>query len=339
MMLLRPINDADYNDLKRLAKTTGFGVTSLPDDEEYLKEKINTSLRGFDPRVSKPRGESYLFVLEDLKKKKIVGTSGLISKVGGFDPYFTYQIKEETYTDHALAITTKVKVLHLNTKHDGPSELCSLFLDETYRKNGLGRLLSLSRFLFVAAFPKRFDKQIICELRGVVDDKGHSPFWESVGRIFFGTAYPVADFLSGLGHKEFIKNLMPKYPIYISLLPKDVRKIIAQVHEKTMPARHLLEQEGMAYNNEVDIFDAGPTLMGDLNKIRTISSSKKTIVSGTTKTSTSPTLYLLSNDKIDFRACITTLDIQTDSQILIPAAVAKAMEIDAGSFIRYVSLK
>lgn len=42
--------------------------------------------------------------------------------------------------------------------------------------------------------------------------------------------------------KTFIAELMPAYPIYISLLPEAARGVIGQVHPNTAPARAILER-------------------------------------------------------------------------------------------------
>src|SRR6202012_5011720 len=117
-----------------------------------------------------------------------------------------------------------------------------LFLAPAYRKDGNGRLLSMSRFLFMAEHPDYVDPTIIAEMRGVVDDQGHSPFWEAVGRHFFDIDFPTADYLS-MVNKRFIADLMPKHPIYITLLPREAQAVIGKVHDQTEPAMAMLQQE------------------------------------------------------------------------------------------------
>ena len=72
--------------------------------------------------------------------------------------------------------------------------------------------------------------------------------------------YSTADYLTGIGQKSFIAELMPRHPVYVNLLPPDARDAIGAVHVDTQPARAMLEQEGFRYEGYVDIFDAGPTL-------------------------------------------------------------------------------
>ena len=72
--------------------------------------------------------------------------------------------------------------------------------------------------------------------------------------------YSTADYLTGIGQKSFIAELMPQHPVYVNLLPPTARDAIGAVHVDTQPARAMLEQEGFRYEGYVDIFDAGPTL-------------------------------------------------------------------------------
>jgi hypothetical protein len=39
---------------------------------------------------------------------------------------------------------------------------------------GAGKLLSKSRFLFMAAFRERFNEKVVAEMRGVIDEHGYS---------------------------------------------------------------------------------------------------------------------------------------------------------------------
>ena len=76
--------------------------------------------------------------------------------------------------------------------------------------------------------------------------------------------------LSGLGEKDFIRDLMPRHPIYATLLPPAAQAAIGRVHAEAEPAWRLLVNEGLAPGGEVDIFDAGPLLAATLATVRTV---------------------------------------------------------------------
>ena len=71
MLVIRPIKLDDLDQLLELATMTGFGLTTLPRDAELLRERILESDNSFDRITKRPRGETYLFVLEDLKNGKV----------------------------------------------------------------------------------------------------------------------------------------------------------------------------------------------------------------------------------------------------------------------------
>jgi arginine N-succinyltransferase len=85
--------------------------------------------------------------------------------------------------------------------------------------------------------------------------------------------FNAVDGLTALGKKSFIAELMPRQPLYVDYLPEEARAVIGQVHRSTLPARKLLEQEGMHYEGYVDIFDAGPVLQGRVGELRAVRNS------------------------------------------------------------------
>ncbi len=126
----------------------------------------------------------------------------------------------------------------------------------------------------MAAFRERFNEKVVAEMRGVIDEQGYSPFWESLGKRFFAMEFSRADYLCGTGQKAFIAALMPKHPLYIDFLSPEAQAVIGKVHPQTAPARTVLEKEGFRYLNYIDIFDGGPTLECDIDRVRAIRKSR-----------------------------------------------------------------
>jgi arginine N-succinyltransferase len=330
MHLLRPIAERDLAGLVTLAQSTGGGLTTLPADEEFLRDRIDDSLRAFSPRVRRPGGEFYLFALEDLASGEVVGTSGIAARVGGFDPFYSYEIRPERFAHAPLGIEKDVPVLHLRQVHRGPSELCSLYLRPDQRRGGLGRMLSLGRLVFVAGNRRRFDDVMIAELRGYIDQQGLSPFWEAVGRKFFEFDFYAMDLLSGLGNKAFIADLMPKYPIYVTLLPADVQAAIGRVHHDTRPARSMLEAEGFLTTSEVDIFDAGPQLRARVEELRTIRQSRVVRLEAVADLAGTEPGWMIANGQLDFRLALAPAEFVDDGRVRINAATADALRVSPG---------
>ena len=273
MIIVRPIDIDDFADLYQLAVDSGHGFTSLPVDKKLLKALIHKSTCSFNNKVIAPSHERYLFVMEDTTSGKVVGASGIESAVGLDDAFYHYRLGTVVHSSRELNVHNTIATLSLCNDYTGTSELCSLFLSQDYRQNDNGKTLAQSRFLFMAQHPHRFAEQVIAELRGVSDENGRSPFWTWLEAHFFSLDYATADHLTGIGKKSFIAELMPKYPIYVSLLDPAAQAVIGEVHKETLPALKMLEKEGFDYRGYVDIFDAGPTVEAKITEITSIQGS------------------------------------------------------------------
>ncbi|AAX65233.1 TPA: arginine N-succinyltransferase [Salmonella enterica] len=266
MRVIRPVEHADIAALMQLAGKTGGGLTSLPANEATLAARIERALKTWSGEL--PKGEQgYVFVLEDSETGEVGGICAIEVAVGLNDPWYNYRVGTLVHASKELNVYNALPTLFLSNDHTGSSELCTLFLDPEWRKEGNGYLLSKSRFMFMAAFRDKFNEKVVAEMRGVIDEHGYSPFWQSLGKRFFSMDLSRADFLCGTGQKAFIAELMPKHPIYTHFLSEEAQAVIGEVHPQTAPARAVLEKEGFRYRHYIDIFDGGPTLECD-NEIR-----------------------------------------------------------------------
>ena len=55
--------------------------------------------------------------------------------------------------------------------------------------------------------------RLLAELRGVIDERGGSPFWDGVAGRFFGMSFQEADYFNAINGNQFIADLMPKHPV------------------------------------------------------------------------------------------------------------------------------
>ena len=338
MMLIRPITHADLPALVGLARSTGVGLTTLPPNEAELAKRVDAAVASFAGTAHKA-DEIFLFVLEDTVAKRVIGTCGLATAVGLRQPWYSYRVGLVVHASQELGLFTQTPTLFLTNDHTGHSELCSLFLHPEYRRDRNGQLLSKSRLLFLAQHRERFSKKIIAELRGVSDDNGRSPFWESLGRHFFSMEFSQADYLTGIGRKSFVAELMPKHPLYSSFLTAEAQAVIGKPHPHTLPAMRMLENEGFRYEGYVDIFDAGPTVECDVDDISAVASSHVfTVVVSDAPPADDAVIHLLSNMGIgNYRAMLVAASPQGE---LLPlnAETAAALRINAGDDVRAVAL-
>lgn len=267
MILVRSALPSDLDTLLALAAKTGPGMTTFKPEREAIAARlarVQRTVAGEAPLAE----QGYLFVMEDTATGQAVGVCGLETAVGLDQPFYTYRMGIMVHASRELKVWRKMPTLYLSHDLTGYAELCSLFLDPGCRKNGNGALLSKSRFMFLAEFPQRFPERICAEMRGVFDAQGRSPFWESLGRHFFAMEFDRADTLVSLGKKSFLAELMPKHPVYVDFLTPEAQAVIGLTHQDTVPARKLLEAEGLRFEHHIDIFEAGPVLESHVDDLR-----------------------------------------------------------------------
>ena len=342
MFFVRPIARDDLPEVLTLSERTGSGLTTLPANRERLSARIERSLASFTGMATRA-DTCFVFVLVDSGTERVVGIAAIEAAVGLGEPWYNYHVGTLVHASRALNVYTVAPTLFLANDHTGHTELCSLFLDQGFRHGKNGPLLAKSRLLFIAEFADRFAPKVIAELRGKLDADGKSPFWEGLGRHFFAMEYTTADYLTGIGQKSFVAELMPRHPVYVNLLPESARAVIAEVHDDTRAARSMLEQEGFRYEGYVDIFDAGPTLecfRDDIHAARR-SAVLPALIGDEDPVPDSLTdhiLWLVANRRFaDFRVILAQAPARVDRVPLLPYA-AKQLGVDDGDTVRAVPL-
>lgn len=339
MLVLRPIHTEDFAALKDVAIASGHGFTSLPVCDDLLTSKIERAVDSFNKSVTQPKDEGYLFVLEDTQTGEIVGTTAIEASVGMDVPLYHYHLGKTVHHSSTLNVYNTVDILSMCNDYTGATEICTLFLKETHRSGLTGRFLSRIRFLFMAQHPSRFSNRVIAEMRGVSNEKGHSPFWQWLQEHFFTIDFPTADHLIGTGNKVFISELMPKYPIYANLLSPEAQAVIGHVHEHTKPALRLLEKEGFEFRGYVDLFDAGPTVEAQLSNIKSVKDScLYTVEIGVSQ---SVDTFAIANTKVNEFKAVFSCDVSLDSQrdiAIISTEIAEALNVCNGDTIRILKL-
>ncbi|RRV41373.1 arginine N-succinyltransferase [Pseudomonas sp. o96-267] len=334
-MIVRPVRSADLPALIDLARSTGAGLTTLPANEERLAHRVGWAEKAFRGEAERADAD-YLFVLED-DAGKVVGISAVAGAVGLREPWYNYRVGLTVSASQELNIHRQVPTLFMANDMTGNSELCSLFLHADHRTGLNGRLLSKARFLFIAEFRELFGDKVIAEMRGMSDDRGRSPFWESLGRHFFKMEFSQADYLTGVGNKAFIAELMPKFPLYTCFLSEDARAVIGRVHPDTAPALAMLKAEGFSYQGYVDIFDAGPAIEAETAKIRAVQGSQNLVLAiGTPGDDAEP--FLIHNRKRqDCRITAAPARLAAGTLVVDPLT-AKRLRLSAGDQVRAVTL-
>jgi arginine N-succinyltransferase len=202
----------------------------------------------------------YVFVAEEPRSRRVIGTSMVIAKHGTREsPCTFFDVSEREHYSSTLDRHFKHQVLSIGYHFDGPTEIGGLVVHPEDRgdEGRPGKQLAFVRFLYMAMHPERFRETVLAELMPPLTPDGRSRFWEAFGKRFTDLDYQTADKKSR-ENKEFIQQLFPPVDVYATLFPERVRRLLGKVAPETEPVRHLLERIGFRYVSRIDPFDGGP---------------------------------------------------------------------------------
>lgn len=330
---MRAARGKDLQALYEMAKLTGGGFTNLPADRASLAAKLARSDEALGRDDDALGDDLFVMVLENTDTGEVRGTCQLFSQVGRKWPFYSYRIGTLTQHSQELDRTFRADMLSLSTDLEGCSEVGGLFLHPGERAGGLGLLIARSRYLFIRAHRARFADRTLAELRGVIDEAGGSPFWDGLAGKFFGMNFQQADAFNAIHGNQFIADLMPKHPIYTAMLPENARAVIGAPHPSGRAAMRMLENEGFRFENYIDIFDGGPTMTAETDRIRSLADARDdrivAIADGETKA-------LVATGRLaDFTACYAQID-ERDGGITIDARAAKRLGVGVGDSVSHV---
>ncbi len=316
---LRAAHPRDLEPLYEMAKLTGGGFTNLPADREALAKKLERAEAAYASDSDQLGDELFVLVLERPESGEVRGTCQLMSQVGQQWPFYSYRLNTISQHSQELDRTVRAEMLSLVTDLEGSSEVGGLFLHPNERAGGLGLLLARSRYLFVAMHRERFADRIIAELRGVIDERGGSPFWDGVAGRFFGMSFQEADYFNAIHGNRFIADLMPKHPVYVAMLSDSARSAIGVPHPSGRAAMRMLEEEGFGYQGYVDIFDGGPTMIARTDSVKSIAAARCTTVIQTDATHGEKVL-IATGRLAGFRCCYGMCEGAEDGIVIDPVA-------------------
>lgn len=271
----------DLQTLYEMAKLTGGGFTNLPPDRTALSAKLERTEKALARQGDGIEDELIVMVLENVETGQVRGTCQIFSTVGQSWPFYSYRLGVLTQHSRELGRTFRAQMLSLTTDLEGSVEVGGLFLHPRERAEGLGLLLARSRYLYIRSHRARFGDKVIAELRGVIDEAGGSPFWDGLAGRFFGMNFQKADEFNAVNGNQFIADLMPKTPIYTAMLTDSARAVIGLPHPNGRAAMRMLETEGFDNAGYVDIFDGGPTMVGQIDQLKTIAAARDVTLSAT----------------------------------------------------------
>lgn len=336
MIVLRPVRLEDLDVICEMTIEAGPGMASLPKSREKMLAKIELSVNSFAKDVTKVEDEFYFFLLEDIETGKKGGICGIKARTGVKTPVYFYMIEELPPLPSHLPTPKERRVLRPIKFDHHPSELCALFLKPEFRRDGLGRLLSLSRLLFIAEFRKRFKNIIMADLRGTINQNNESVLWNALGKKYLDMTFQEAFSFFEENREEYFNVALPKDNVYVGLLPKEAQEIIGEVHPNSKPALNMLIKEGFKKGKFIDVFEGGPTIEANIKEIRCVRDSYLSVISSISAEPIESETFIITNNKIDFKSCYGTLHLQDDEEtVTISEPIARALQVGVGDIVRF----
>lgn len=352
MYVVRRAMMSDLPTLHKMSKMVHF--INLPPDQEIIADKIRNSRKSFmraanhAKSVHKPKGPSsgggisaktamadiFMFVIEEMNSESCIGTSQLVSQMGGpGHPNVCFKLEHRDKYASDLKFGARHTIARVHLDETGPTELGGLIMQPSFRghKMKLGRFVALIRFHFLSLHRKMFRPTILAELMAPITTNGESLVWDTLGRRFIPLSYEEADRFCQYS-REFMTELLPEGDIHLSLMPPAARAQMGEVGPDTLPARRMLEKLGFEYHGFVDPFDGGPYITANTDDIDLVKDTFHAKLGASVdhgQTDQVGIVSLLSSDG-DFRAVQTAFQIDRSGKLRLTSDAMMALHADVG---------
>lgn len=343
MLLLRDAQKSDLPGLVDLARV--LNSVNLPHDRRALAAIVDRSVRSFRGEIQDPLERSYVFVLEDPRRRpgsrgsrgsRILGTSMVIAQHGTRESPCTFlEVAEREHYSSTLDKHFRHRLLNIGYHFDGPTEIGGLVVRPSDRRGPEqpGKQLAFVRFLYVAAHRARFRDTMLAELMPPLLPDGRSLFWESFGKRFTGLDYQTADKLSH-ENKEFIQQLFPPFGVYATILPPRVQRLLGAVGPATRGVEKMLRRIGFHFAGRIDPFDGGPHFECRTDDVTLVRAWRALPVGRGEPPRDAPVLLVgaSSEGRVRFRA-VRTPAREEGGRLLLPEAARALLQVRPGATV------
>ncbi|MDX1386771.1 MAG: arginine N-succinyltransferase [bacterium] len=328
--LLRSVRKSDYPDLKALGRE--LNTVNLPSDPKALKKIIQRSVDSFRGKYKKHRDKAqFLFVVEDTRKQRVVGTSKIFARHGTPQrPHVYFEVHREKVASKTLGVNFSRKFYRLKTDTRGYTEIGGLVLDKRHRghEEKLGKQLSLIRFMYMRGHPIWFKRRVIAELLPPLHEGRPSTLYAFYGFNLTRMPYRQADLLS-FKNKEFILKLFPRSDLYFDILPPEVQRDIERTGPGSEVARRLLTKIGFRYAEQIDPFDGGPYYTALMPQIKVYQKTRPLKYVGETNNSAKRPYLILKEEVGEVLGTVTPLKMSRRG-MLLPPEVGELLQATRG---------
>jgi arginine N-succinyltransferase len=254
MYYIEPLEQSDLNECYKLSCISGTGMTSFPQNKELLSKIIHETTMNIQLiQLGKQPVGMIMLGMKKIDDNKLVGVSAL-----------KYHGNKHCPFDYELTETC----LRRRESTQQTVELCAILLAKELRSKGLGKFLSLSRFIFLKRTSSKNRYTVCARLRGLLSNIDNNIIWEHIGQKYTGLTLGQA-----IEHRENenddIFNTIP-LEIPLKSIPGDCVPYLKQCHPDSYPAYQILMRCGFKGGNCVDILDGGPNIFTSLNELQII---------------------------------------------------------------------
>ncbi|MFI0471940.1 arginine N-succinyltransferase [Halomonas sp. HMF6819] len=335
MRIVRPVAMTDLDALMALAENAVPRLTNLPANRARLEERIARSLEAFAREAEFPGDEHYMFVLEDTgaenEAERVLGTATIRAQAGATDAYYTYRQETLIHASQQLNVRREVQTLALSHEVSDATLLCAFSLNPRYQGTSAESLLRRARLLFIAQYPERFSNILAVAFPGYLDSQQQSPFWESVGNHFFARSFQEINHIAGMRSKSFIAEVMPQFPLYLPLLTPQARAAIGREHPAHEGPLQEMLAEGFARSRHVDIFDAGPIVKAERERLETFrQASWHPVRIRPEHTLPDAEPALIANQSAAFRCLVARYALSPTGQLMLSPEHAERLGVEEG---------
>jgi len=174
----------------------------------------------------------------------------LLHAIGRDTPRHWYHVGRVVHAARELGIFQEQATLLLGNDLTGAAELCEL--------QGQGPALQA---LLADALARLPAGRVIVELPGLRDTAGQSPFWQGLGRHFYGGDPHDALACHGSAWRGHVAALLPRQLVYTAFLPEAAQAAIGTAAPEAAALQQALQAAGFHPSDHVCIDDAGPVLL------------------------------------------------------------------------------
>nr|WP_316641104.1 arginine N-succinyltransferase [uncultured Roseateles sp.] len=234
-------------------------------NEHQVSALLAASQRAFT--CATPTAEMRVFVL--LRGDQLLGAAGLIASTGLELPRYSFRSGQVVHASAEMGMFKRAGTLVLGNDLTGAAELRLPLLAADAPPEALALLLQ-AQLNEVLTQPQRFAATLICELPGpgAGDGSQAAPFWQGLGRHFYGGQLPPEDAFFPPALRSHIGRLLPKHPLYSSFLPEAAQAALGQASASCTALVTLLHQAGLRARGQLNIVDGGPVLEAAVDELR-----------------------------------------------------------------------